>query len=163
MRVGIGWDQHALVEGRPLILGGERFEFDRGLQGHSDADVLVHAVCDAVLGALGLGDLGRLFPDEDAAFAGADSMKLLEEVARRMHQQGYRVGNVDSVLQAQAPRLAQRLAAMERNLAAALGCEPQEISVKAASPEGLGALGRSEAIAAQAVALLRRSDAAPGE
>jgi 2-C-methyl-D-erythritol 2,4-cyclodiphosphate synthase len=159
MRVGIGWDQHALVEGRPLILGGERFEFERGLKGHSDADVLVHAVCDAILGALGLGDLGRLSPDGDPAFAGADSLKLLEEVASRMRKQGYRVGNVDTIVQAQAPKLVQRLPAMGRNLAAALGCESQEVSVKAASPEGLGALGRVEGIAAQAVALLRREGA----
>lgn len=162
MRIGIGWDQHALVPGRTLILGGERLEFDRGLEGHSDADVLTHAACDAILGALGMGDLGRLFPEGDAAFAGADSLRLLDEVARRMRAAGYRVGNLDSVVQAQAPRLGARLPAMARNLAAVLGCGAEAVSVKAASPEGLGALGRREGIAAQAVVLLLRDEGGTG-
>ena len=153
-RIGIGWDQHPLVEGRPLVLGGERFDGPRGLQGHSDADVLVHAVCDAVLGALGMPDLGRLFRDDDPAHEGVDSLLLLADVARRMRNAGFRVGNVDAVVIAQERRLGDRIVAMRQNLARTLGCPPESVNAKAASPEGIGALGQAEAIAAQAVVLL---------
>ncbi len=156
-RVGLGWDQHGFVTGRPLLLGGERFEHGKGLKGHSDADVLVHAVCDALLGALGMGDLGRHFPDEDPQYKGADSLVLLAEVTGHMRKQGYRVTNLDTVIVAQEPRLAGRLDAMGRNLAAVLGCLESAVNVKAASPEGIGALGGSAGIAAQAIVLLERS------
>ncbi len=155
-RVGIGWDQHPLVEGRSLVLGGERFPGPRGLSGHSDADVLVHAACDAVLGALGMPDLGRLFPDDDPELEGANSLRLLEEVARRMKEAGYRVGNLDAVVIAQEPRLSDRIEGMRRNLAAALDCPAEAVNAKAASPEAIGSLGKGEAIAAQALVLLVR-------
>ena len=154
LRVGIGWDQHRMAPGRPLVLGGERFEHPSGLEGHSDADVLTHAVCDAVLGALGLGDLGRRFPDRDERYRGADSLALLAEIAAEMHGRGFRVGNLDTVLVAQEPRLGRRLHAMRANLARVLGCAEDRVNVKAASPEGLGSLGRREGMAAHAVVLL---------
>jgi 2-C-methyl-D-erythritol 2,4-cyclodiphosphate synthase len=154
MRVGTGWDRHPLVEGRPLVLGGERFPGERGLAGHSDGDVLAHAACEAILGALGAGDLGRQFPDDDPRTAGADSLELLREVGRRLRQAGYRIANLDATVVAQAPRLAPRLEAMRRNLAAALGEPPERVSVKAKSPEGVGTLGRGEAIDAHAVVLI---------
>jgi len=161
-RVGIGWDQHRLDPGRTLVLGGVRFGESPGLLGHSDGDVLVHAVCDAVLGALGLPDLGRLFPSDDPSLRGADSVGLLRDVALRMAAAGYRLGNLDAVVVAQEPRLAPRLDAMRERLAAALGCAPGSVNVKAKSPEGAGALGRSEAVAAHAVALLLPIEREPG-
>ncbi len=161
-RVGIGWDQHPMADGRQLVLGGERFSGPRGLGGHSDADVLAHAICDAVLGALGMPDLGAAFPDTDPALEGADSLGLLTEIARRMREAGYRVGNVDAVVIAQEPRLAGRLGAMRQNLARALGCEPEAVNAKASSPEKLGSLGRAEGIAAHAVVLLVRESPPTG-
>jgi 2-C-methyl-D-erythritol 2,4-cyclodiphosphate synthase len=153
-RLGIGWDQHRLVEGRPLILGGERFDHPRGLEGHSDADVLVHAVCDALLGALGMGDLGRHFPDDDPRHQGADSLGFLARVAEEMAGRGYRVGNLDTVIVAQEPRLGGRLDAMRDSLARILGCGPEAVNVKASSPEGIGGLGQAQGITAHAVVLL---------
>ena len=154
MRIGQGFDVHALVPGRALILGGLRVEHSQGLLGHSDADVLAHAVTDAVLGAAGLGDIGRHFPDTDSSFAGADSMVLLAEAARRVRAQGYRIVNVDSTVVCQAPKLARHLPAMGERLAQALGVEPGCVNVKAKTTERLGFEGRGEGISAQAVALI---------
>ncbi len=154
MRVGIGYDQHALVEGRLLVLGGVEIPHSRGLQGHSDADVLTHAMIDALLGAAALGTIGEHFPDNDPRFAGVSSLVLLDETLRLLGEAGYRVINVDSVITAQEPRLQPHLGNMARTLAARLGVASSCVGVKATSPEALGALGRREGIAAQAVALL---------
>lgn len=156
MRVGIGSDAHVLVVGRPLILGGVEVPYARGLGGHSDADVLTHAVIDALLGAAALGTIGEHFPDTDPRFAGASSLALLDETLRLVRDAGYRVVNVDSVLTAQEPRLQAHLGTMARTLASRMGIETSRVGVKATSPEGLGALGRREGIAAQAVALLEQ-------
>jgi 2-C-methyl-D-erythritol 2,4-cyclodiphosphate synthase/2-C-methyl-D-erythritol 4-phosphate cytidylyltransferase len=156
MRVGLGYDVHRLVEGRPLILGGVRVPHERGLLGHSDADVLTHAVMDALLGAAALGDLGQHFPDTDPAYAGADSLELLRQVARKVADQGFRVLNVDAVVIAEQPRLARHLSAMRERLAEALGCPREEVGVKATTTEGLGFAGREEGLAAQAVCLIVR-------
>ncbi len=157
-RVGFGWDQHRMVGGRPLVLGGESFAHPRGLQGHSDADVLTHAVCDALLGALGLGDLGRWFPDEDPQHRNAESLGLLAQVVEQMRARKLVVGNLDTVVIAQEPRLGGRLDAMRANLARILGCPVASVNVKAASPEGIGGLGQGEGIAAHAVVLLEGSE-----
>jgi 2-C-methyl-D-erythritol 4-phosphate cytidylyltransferase/2-C-methyl-D-erythritol 2,4-cyclodiphosphate synthase len=154
VRVGQGYDVHALVPGRALILGGIRIEHSLGLLGHSDADVLAHAVTDAVLGAAGLGDIGRHFPDTDASFAGADSMTLLAEAALRVRARGFRIVNVDSTIVCQAPRLAAHLPAMAARLAEALGVDTRSVNVKAKTTERLGFEGRGEGISAQAVALI---------
>ena len=154
MRVGLGYDLHALVEGRPLVLGGVEVPHERGLDGHSDADVLCHAVIDALLGAAALGTIGEHFPDTDPQYQGVSSLELLAVTASMVEEAGYEVVNVDSVIVAQAPRLQPHLAAMARNLADRLGLDQQAVGVKATSPEHLGALGRAEGIAAQAVALL---------
>jgi 2-C-methyl-D-erythritol 2,4-cyclodiphosphate synthase len=154
VRVGIGQDLHALVEGRPLVLGGVEVPYGRGLRGHSDADVLTHAVIDALLGAAALGTIGEHFPDTDQRFAGVSSLVLLDETVRLVTDAGYRVVNVDSVITAQEPRLHAHLGTMARTLAARLRVEASCVGVKATSPEGLGALGRREGIAASAVALL---------
>lgn len=154
MRVGLGYDIHALVAGRPLILGGVAIPFDKGLLGHSDADVLAHAVADALLGAAALGDIGRLFPDTDPAFKGADSLKLLAEVTRRVKAAGFRVVNVDATVVAQRPKLSPYNQAMREGLAKAMSIDVQAVSVKATTNEGFGAEGREEAISCQAVALL---------
>jgi 2-C-methyl-D-erythritol 2,4-cyclodiphosphate synthase len=156
LRVGTGYDLHPLREGRPLILGGVRIAHPTGLDGHSDADVLTHAVIDAILGASGLGDIGAHFPPDDARFHGVSSLGLLTEAARVVGNAGYRVVNVDSTVIAQAPRLQQHLGEMARNLAHALGIEQDAVSVKATSPEGIGSLGSAEGIAAQAVALVEK-------
>jgi 2-C-methyl-D-erythritol 2,4-cyclodiphosphate synthase len=156
IRVGIGQDQHVLAEGHVLVLGGVELDHPRGLLGHSDADVLTHAVVDALLGAAGLGTIGEHFPDTDDRYRGASSLGLLEATGRLVLAAGWRVGNVDSVVVAQAPRLQAQLRPMEHRLATRLGIDPALISVKATSPEGVGALGRGEAIAASAVALLER-------
>ena len=156
MRVGIGYDLHPLRDGRALVLGGVHIEHPQGLDGHSDADVLTHAVIDAILGAAGLGDIGAHFPPDDARFKGASSLNLLGEASRLVGNAGYRVVNVDSTVVAQAPRLQAHLAEMARNLAHALGLELDAVSVKATSPEGIGSLGEGEGIAAQAVALLEQ-------
>jgi 2-C-methyl-D-erythritol 2,4-cyclodiphosphate synthase len=154
MRIGIGYDVHALVAGRPLIIGGVTVPHARGLDGHSDADVLLHAICDALLGALALGDLGQHFPDSDPKWKGADSRALLRHVVSLVRARGYGVGNVDATVIAQAPKLAPFVAAMRDNVAADLGCDPACVSIKATTTERLGFEGREEGIAAQAVVLL---------
>ena len=154
MRIGHGYDVHRLVEGRRLILGGVEVPFDKGLLGHSDADVLTHAVMDALLGACALGDIGHLFPDSDPAYAGADSLRLLDEVVSRLRQRGYRVGNVDVTVLAQAPKLAPYLEQMRRNLAWRLQVPVDAVSVKATTEEGLGFTGTGDGIAAHAVCLV---------
>ena len=150
-RVGLGFDLHPLVEGRPLVLGGVTIESDRGLAGHSDADVLTHAVAEALLGALALGDLGRHFPDTDSRYRGISSLALLREVMALVATRGGRLVNVDATVMAQAPRLAPLLPEMAKRLADTLGVSVEVVSVKAKSPEGLGLLGRREGIAAMAV------------
>jgi len=154
IRVGQGYDIHALVSGRPLIIGGVQIEHDRGLLGHSDADVLLHAITDALLGAAGLGDIGRHFPDTDPAFKGANSRVLLAEAARRVRAEGWELGNVDSTVIAQSPKLAPYIGSMRESIAVDLGIAADAVNVKAKTNEKLGALGRSEGIAAQAVILL---------
>lgn len=154
MRIGHGYDVHRLVEGRSLILGGVRVPFEKGLDGHSDADVLTHAVMDALLGAAALGDIGKLFPDTDDRYLGADSIALLREVDRRLTEAGYRLGNLDVTVIAQRPKLAPYINQMRQNLAAALRTELQNISVKATTEERLGFTGSGEGIAAHAVCLI---------
>ena len=156
LRVGHGYDVHRLVEGRALILGGVTGPFDQGLLGHSDADVLTHAVMDALLGAAALGDIGKLFPDSDAAYAGADSIALLERVTALLREHGWRVGNVDATVVAQAPRLAPYVPDMRRRLAEAMGLDVDCVSVKATTEERLGFTGSGEGMAAHAVALIER-------
>jgi len=154
MRIGHGYDVHRLVEGRALILGGVRIPFEKGLDGHSDADVLTHAVMDALLGAAAMGDIGKLFPDTDDRYLGADSIALLREVDRRLTETGYRLGNLDVTVIAQRPKLAPYINQMRQNLAAALRTELQNVSVKATTEEHLGFTGSGEGIAAHAVCLL---------
>ncbi len=156
MRVGQGFDVHAFAEGRKLVLGGVQIPYERGLAGHSDADVLIHALADALLGAAALGDIGMHFPDTDPAYQGADSRVLLREVARKLAAAGWRIVNVDTTLIAQAPRLAPHIPAMVANLAADLGLAASAVSVKATTTERLGFTGRGEGIAAQAIALIER-------
>ncbi|HKW93561.1 MAG TPA: 2-C-methyl-D-erythritol 2,4-cyclodiphosphate synthase [Methylomirabilota bacterium] len=150
-RSGLGFDLHPLVDGRPLILGGVTVPAERGLGGHSDADVLTHAVCEALLGSLALGDLGRLFPDTDPRYKGASSLGLLRAVMELLSGKGARVVNVDATVICQAPRLAPYLPGMSKEIAAAMDLQPDRVSVKAKSPEHLGLLGREEGIAAMAV------------
>lgn len=154
MRIGQGYDVHRLISDRKLILGGVEVPFERGLLGHSDADVLTHAVMDALLGAAGLGDIGQHFPDSDPAYAGADSLRLLTAVMEKLTDAGWRVGNVDATIIAQRPKLASYLPQMRQNLALAMGVLPNQVNVKATTEEGLGFTGSGEGIAAQAVALL---------
>jgi len=154
LRIGTGYDLHPLRDGRKLVIGGVHIEHPKGLDGHSDADVLTHAVIDAILGAAGLGDIGAHFPPDDARYKGVSSLSLLAEASRVVSNAGYRVVNVDSTVIAQAPRLQHHLAEMARNIAHALGLEQDAVSVKATSPEGIGSLGAGEGIAAQAVALV---------
>jgi 2-C-methyl-D-erythritol 2,4-cyclodiphosphate synthase len=154
MRIGQGFDVHALVTGRPLIVGGVRIAFDKGLDGHSDADVLLHAVCDALLGAAALGDIGRHFPDADARYKGADSRSLLREVVRLLEQARFRVVNVDATIIAQAPKMADHIPSMVANIAADLGIDHACVNVKAKTTERLGFTGRGEGIAAEAIALI---------
>ena len=156
MRIGHGYDVHRLVTGRKLILGGVDIPHETGLLGHSDADVLTHAVMDALLGAAAMGDIGHLFPDNDPAYAGADSLALLREVTARLHATGYRLGNLDVTVIAQRPKLAPYINQMRQNLAAALRTELQNVSVKATTEEGLGFTGTREGIAAHAVVLIER-------
>ena len=156
LRVGHGYDVHRLVEGRVLILGGVTVPFDRGLLGHSDADVLTHAVMDALLGAAALGDIGKLFPDSDAAYAGADSIALLERVTALLREHGWQVGNVDATVVAQAPKLAPYIPKMRRRLAEAMGLDVDCVSVKATTEERLGFTGSGGGMAAHAVALIER-------
>lgn len=154
MRVGQGFDVHALVAGRPLIIGGVTIAYEKGLDGHSDADVLLHAVCDALLGAAALGDIGRHFPDTDPRYKGADSRVLLREVGRLLAGAGYRIVNIDSTIVAQAPRMAPHIPAMVANIAADLGLAAGSVNVKAKTTEKLGFAGRGEGIAAEAIALV---------
>jgi len=156
MRIGEGWDVHALVPGRPLILGGVTIPHTTGLMGHSDADVLLHAITDAVLGAAGLGDIGRHFPDTDAQFKGADSSVLLQEAMRRVRAQGWELVNVDSTILAQAPKLAPHMAAINAGVAQALGVALDQVNVKAKTAEKLGPVGMGQSIEARAVALLHK-------
>jgi 2-C-methyl-D-erythritol 2,4-cyclodiphosphate synthase len=155
-RIGEGWDVHALVPGRRLVIGGVTIAHHAGLLGHSDADVLAHAITDALLGAAALGDIGTLFPDTDARLAGADSLQLLSEAARRVRELGYEIGNVDSTVIAQAPRLAPYRAAMCQGLARALGVGVDQLNVKAKTAEKLGPVGQGLAIEARATVLLCR-------
>jgi 2-C-methyl-D-erythritol 2,4-cyclodiphosphate synthase len=156
-RIGQGYDVHALVPGRPLIIGGVTVPYERGLLGHSDADVLLHAITDALFGAASLGDIGRHFPDTDKEFAGADSRVLLRECAARIARAGFSIANVDSTVIAQAPKLAPHIDAMRANIAADLQLPRERVNVKAKTNEKLGYLGRGEGIEAQAAALLMRA------
>lgn len=157
VRVGCGWDIHPLVVGRKLILGGLEIPHGKGLQGHSDSDALVHAICDALLGAMGEGDLGRHYPSSDQRFKNISSLKLLEDVVGKMRAKGYRLSNVDSTIIAQAPRLNPYLAAMQKTIAEVLQTDPDLVNVKVKSGEGLDAVGREEAVAAQAVCVIERA------
>ena len=154
MRIGHGYDVHRLVEGRRLILGGIEIPYEKGLLGHSDADVLTHALMDSLLGAAALGDIGKLFPDSDPRYAGADSVELLREVCRVIKEAGYQVGNVDCTVIAQRPKLAPFIPQMREKLASAMGITPDRVSVKATTEEGLGFSGEGLGIAAHAVALI---------
>lgn len=156
IRVGHGYDVHQLILGRALIVGGVKIDYERGLLGHSDADVLLHAISDALLGAAGLGDIGKHFPDSDARFKGFDSRELLRNVATKINADGFIVGNVDATIIAQAPKMAPYIAAMVQNIAADLGVDASHVNVKATTTEKLGFTGRGEGIAAEAVCLLCR-------
>ena len=157
VRVGLGYDVHRLVDGRPLVLGGVRIDHERGLAGHSDADALVHAVIDALLGAAALGDIGQHFPDTDERWRGADSIELLEHTVALLAERGFAVGNVDTIIVAEAPRMKPHIPAMRERLAASLGVAVDDVAVKATTDEGLGPVGRREGIAARAVALITRA------
>ena len=154
MRIGHGYDVHKLVPGRDLIIGGVKIEYELGLLGHSDADVLLHAVSDALLGAAGLGDIGKHFPDTDPRYKGADSLKLLENVGRKVVDAGYRVSNIDVTMIAQAPKLRPYIDQMERNIAGALNMDPSRVNVKATTEEKLGFTGNMEGMSCHAVCLL---------
>ena len=154
MRVGMGYDVHKLTEGRKLILGGVDIPWEKGLLGHSDADVLIHAVMDALLGAAALGDIGKHFPDTDPAYKGISSIKLLVHVAELHRKQGYAVGNIDATVIAQKPKMAPHIPQMRKNMADALGIPESKINIKATTEEGLGFTGRGEGIASQAICLL---------
>lgn len=156
LRIGHGYDVHRLVEGRRLILGGVEIPWEKGLLGHSDADVLVHAVMDALSGAARLGDIGKLFPDTDPAYAGISSVKLLKEVGRLLAEKGFAVVNIDAVLLAQAPKVGPYRVQMAKNMADALGIDPEQINVKATTEEGLGFTGDGSGMAAHAVVLLEK-------
>ena len=154
MRIGTGYDVHKLAEGRKLIIGGVEIPYEKGLLGHSDADVLVHAIMDALLGAAALGDIGKHFPDTDPKYKGADSLMLMREVRRILSENGFEVGNVDATIIAQAPKMSPHIDTMRRNIADALGLDVSQVSVKATTEERLGFTGRGEGISAQAVALI---------
>jgi 2-C-methyl-D-erythritol 2,4-cyclodiphosphate synthase len=157
IRIGEGWDVHALVPGRQLIIGGVHIPYHLGLLGHSDADVLLHAITDALLGAAALGDIGTHFSDTDAQFAGADSMKLLVEAARRVAAKGWRIGNIDSTVVAQAPKLMPHIPAMRQGIARALGLDVDQVNVKAKTAEKLGPVGQGQSMEARAAVLLERA------
>ena len=158
MRVGMGYDVHKLTEGRRLILGGVEIPYEKGLLGHSDADVLVHAIMDALLGAAALGDIGKHFPDTDPAYEGADSMKLLEEVHKLLDAHNFMIGNVDATVIAQRPKLAPYIETMRENIAARLQIDKNQVNVKATTEEGLGFTGQGQGISAQAICLLETID-----
>jgi 2-C-methyl-D-erythritol 2,4-cyclodiphosphate synthase len=162
LRIGEGWDTHQLVAGRPLVLGGVTVPHTHGLLGHSDADALLHAITDALLGAAGLGDIGRHFPDTDAAYAGADSIVLLQAAAQRVRESGWALANVDSTIVAQAPKMAPHIPAMRARIAAALGLATEAVNVKAKTAEKMGPVGEGRAIEARAVCLLVRAGTAAG-
>ena len=157
MRIGHGYDVHKLVEGRDLILGGVKIDYEKGLLGHSDADVLLHAVSDALLGAAGLGDIGRHFPDTDPKYKGADSLALLREVYRKISEKGFRVGNIDVTMIAQKPKLKDFIPRMRENIAAAVNVSPDRVNVKATTEEKLGFTGSGEGMACHAVCLLEET------
>ena len=157
LRIGHGYDVHRLVEGRKLILGGVEIPYDRGLLGHSDADVLIHAVMDALTGAARLGDIGKLFPDTDPAYAGISSIKLLREVGRLLGEKGFEIVNIDATLLAQAPKVGPYRPRMAANVAEALGIEPEQVNIKATTEEGLGFTGDGSGMAAHAVVLLEKT------
>lgn len=156
MRIGLGYDVHKLVEGRPLIMGGVNIPHEKGLLGHSDADVLIHAIMDSILGALALGDIGKHFPDTDEKYKGSDSMKLLECVNNLINKKGYEISNLDSIIVAQSPKMAPHIENMRENIAKVLKTDVENISVKATTEEGLGFTGTKEGIAAKSVCLLRK-------
>ena len=158
MRVGLGYDVHKLVEGRKLIIGGVDIPYERGLLGHSDADVLIHAVMDSILGALALGDIGKHFPDTDEKYKGADSMKLLEFVYNLINEKGYNIGNIDCTIIAQSPKMAPHIQNMRENIAKTLNTSIENINVKATTEEGLGFTGAKEGISAQSICLLVKVD-----
>ena len=158
MRIGHGYDVHRLVEGRALILGGVTIPYEKGLLGHSDADVLLHAVSDALLGAAGLGDIGRHFPDTDPQYKGADSLMLLREVYRKISEKGFRVGNIDVTMIAQKPKLKDYISQMQENIAAAVNVSPERVNVKATTEEKLGFTGTGEGMACHAVCLLEEME-----
>jgi len=155
MRIGHGYDVHRLVEGRKLIMGGVEIAWEKGLLGHSDADVLLHAISDAILGAIGEGDIGKHFPDTDPAYKGADSLKLLEHVGKLAAEKGWQLGNLDATIIAQQPKMAPHIPAMRENIALVLHARVEQVNVKATTEEGLGFSGRGEGISAHAVALMR--------
>ena len=157
MRVGLGYDVHRLVEGRDLILGGVKIPYEKGLLGHSDADVLLHALTDSLLGAAALGDIGRHFPDTDERYRGISSLILLEKAYTLVKERGYSLGNADMVLILQKPKLKEYIPSMEENIAGALSCEKERISVKATTEEGLGFTGQGEGVSAKAIVLLEKS------
>ncbi|MCI5628396.1 MAG: 2-C-methyl-D-erythritol 2,4-cyclodiphosphate synthase [Clostridiales bacterium] len=156
MRIGLGYDVHKLVEGRPLIMGGVNIPHEKGLLGHSDADVLIHAIMDGMLGALALGDIGKHFPDTDEEYKGADSMKLLKCVNDLINEKGYVVNNIDSIIIAQAPKMAPHIQSMRKNIADVLNTSIDNISVKATTEEGLGFTGTKQGISAQSICLLNK-------
>lgn len=158
MRIGQGFDVHAFSEGRPLIIGGVTIPFEKGLAGHSDADVLLHAISDALLGAIGEGDIGKHFPDTDEAFKGADSKVLLQQVLYLVNEKGLAVENLDSVIIAEQPKMSPHIEAMRQEIAEILEIEPEQVNVKATTTEKLGFTGRGEGIAAQAICLLKSKD-----
>ena len=158
MRIGMGYDVHRLVEGRELVLGGVTIDYKKGLLGHSDADVLLHAIMDALLGAAALGDIGKHFPDTDPAYKGISSIRLLEHVKELIRSEGYEVENVDATIIAQQPKMRPHIDAMRENIARSLGVELSRISVKATTEEGLGFTGNGEGISSQAICLLREAD-----
>ena len=158
MRIGLGYDVHKLVEGRPLIMGGVNIPHEKGLLGHSDADVLIHAIMDGMLGALALGDIGKHFPDTDEEYKGADSMKLLKCVNDLINEKGYVVNNIDSIIIAQSPKMAPHIQSMRKNIADVLNTSIDNISVKATTEEGLGFTGTGEGISSQAVCLIDKPE-----
>ncbi|NLZ91486.1 MAG: 2-C-methyl-D-erythritol 2,4-cyclodiphosphate synthase [Clostridiales bacterium] len=165
LRIGIGYDAHRLVEGRPLTIGGVNISFDKGLEGHSDADVLAHAIMDALLGASAMGDIGMHFPDTDPAYAGANSIKLLEKVVKKLRDAGYAIINIDGTIIAQQPRMAEYIPRMRENIARVLNLDMSRVSIKATTTEGMGFSGRGEGIAVQSAVLLakeRPEESGPG-
>lgn len=163
MRVGMGYDVHKLIEGRKLILGGVEIPWEKGLLGHSDADVLIHAVMDALLGAAALGDIGKHFPDSDPAYKGISSILLLEHVTKLLKEHGYCIGNIDATIIAQKPKMAPHILKMRKNMADAMGISESCLNIKATTEEGLGFTGREEGIASQAICLLYRNGEMEGE